>query len=244
MADKVIVTKSKLTAVANSIRDRTGTTDSLTLDEMPKAINDISNNSSKDTEYLKGLIQRDITSLVIPNGTTEIGGELCNGCRNLTSVVIPDSVTSIGYEAFLNCPIINLDIPYGVTHIYSRAFNSCTKLEALILPDSIQMMYSTSFGGCTNLTNLIIGNLKSMSPDVFQGCKNLENVTIADGFNGSGLNLSASALYSVDTIVSWLKSLADRTNEFPYTLTIGNENLAKLTDEQKAIATNKNWNLA
>jgi hypothetical protein len=79
---------------------------------------------------------------------------------------------------------------------------------------------------------------------VFQNCANLEFVTIEPGFNCNDLNLSVSTRYSVETIVSWLEALADRTGETAYTLTMGATNLNKLTDEQKAIAIGKNWNLA
>lgn len=41
-----------------------------------------------------------------------------------------------------------------------------------------------------------------------------------------------------------VKALFDRTGLEPYTLTIGSENIEKLSDEQIAIFTNKNWTLA
>jgi hypothetical protein len=44
--------------------------------------------------------------------------------------------------------------------------------------------------------------------------------------------------------VSWLNALYDRTGLSAYKLTMGSTNLNKLTNEQKAIATNKNWTLA
>ena len=44
-----------------------------------------------------------ITSVVIPDCVTSIGGEAFAKCENLTSVTIPNSVTSIGNEAFANC---------------------------------------------------------------------------------------------------------------------------------------------
>lgn len=72
----------------------------------------------------------------------------------------------------------------------------------------------------------------------------LTNVTLGDGFNCNGLDLSPSTKYSVDTIVSMLIALADRTGQTAYTLKLGAKNLAKLSDEQKAIATDKNWTLA
>ena len=45
-------------------------------------------------------------------------------------------------------------------------------------------------------------------------------------------------------MIAMFNSLKDLTGDTAKTLTLGSTNLAKLTDEQKAIATNKNWTLA
>ena len=152
-----------------------------------------------DDTVLKGLIQRDLTELVIPNSVTSIGNYAFYCCSRLTSITIPNSVTSIDVHTF----------------------SSCSKLTDVTIPSSV-----TS-----------IGNL------AFSGCSSLINVTLGNGFNANNLNLSASTLYTSETILSWLEALADRTGLTSYKLTIGSTNLAKLTDEQKAIALNKNWTL-
>lgn len=45
-------------------------------------------------------------------------------------------------------------------------------------------------------------------------------------------------------MVNMFNALSDHTGLSSNTLVLGPTNLAKLTEEQKAIATNKNWNLA
>ena len=45
-------------------------------------------------------------------------------------------------------------------------------------------------------------------------------------------------------MVAMFNSLKDLTGETTKTLTLGSTNLAKLSDEQKEIATSKNWTLA
>ena len=116
--------------------------------------------------------------------------------------------------SFINCK--------KITSIGQGAFRDCSSLTTVELPDS----------------------LTSIGQDVFYGCSSLTDVTIKIGFNCNNLNLSASNRYTTETIVSWLEALADRTGQTAYKLTIGKTNLNKLTDEQKAIATNKNWTLA
>jgi hypothetical protein len=104
------------------------------------------------------------------------------------------------------------------------------------------------FSGCTSLTEapeLPSTVMKERCYEkMFYGCTSLTNFTIAQGFNCNGLNVSVSTRFSAETLVAMLEALADRTGETAYTLTIGATNLNKLTDEQKAIAIGKNWNLA
>ena len=56
--------------------------------------------SGGGNEDLVNLIERDITSLTIPEGTTKIGGYAFGYCTRLTDITIPDSVTSIGEYSF------------------------------------------------------------------------------------------------------------------------------------------------
>ncbi|MBR2625054.1 MAG: leucine-rich repeat domain-containing protein [Lentisphaeria bacterium] len=58
---------------------------------------------SNDGTTVKGVKDRDVTTVVIPSGVTSIGDCAFLGCENLTSVTIPPSVTSIGLNAFFHC---------------------------------------------------------------------------------------------------------------------------------------------
>ena len=52
-----------------------------------------------------------LTSVVIPDGITNINYELFANCTSLATIVIPVSVTKIGSEAFINCKSIR-ELPY------------------------------------------------------------------------------------------------------------------------------------
>ena len=54
-------------------------------------------------EYEAYTIRKDLTSVIIPDGITEIGDWAFSYCTGLMSVIIPDSVTKIGNGAFSNC---------------------------------------------------------------------------------------------------------------------------------------------
>jgi len=85
--------------------------------------------------------------------------------------------------------------------------------------------------------------LTSIGSSAFIYCSSLTNLTLAQGFNCNGLDVHWSTRFTAETIVACLEALADRTGQTAYTITFGTTNLNKLTAEQIAIATNKNWNL-
>lgn len=81
---------------------------------------------------LKKLIDRTITNIDIPAGTTKIGNHAFYDCSGLTSVTIPDSVTSIGASAFSGCTgLTSATIGNSVTTIGNNAFNGCRGLSSI-----------------------------------------------------------------------------------------------------------------
>ena len=177
---------------------------------------------------------------------TNIGNNAFQGCSSLTTVELPDSLTNIGQDAFDGCTsLTTVELPDSLTSIGNFAFWGCSSLTTVELPDSLTSIGNSAFDGCTSLTTVELpDSLTNIGNNAFQGCSSLTDVTIKIGFNCNNLNLSASKRYTTETIVSWLEALADRTGQTAYKLTIGTTNLNKLTAEQKAIATNKNWTLA
>lgn len=226
--------------------------------------------SSADTEFLKAMIERPTNAeIVIPNGVTKIARSAFydfrtlrtvsipesvaylersafQGCRELTEISIPNQVQTIPAYCFQNSGITVLRLPSGLHSIEENAFFGCSNLLELIIPSGCVVVGGSAFQQCSSLKWMQLPNslIDLSGKYTFYLCTALKYVTLEQGFNAKRLNLSASTLYSAETIVSWLNALADRTGEETYTLTIGSDNLAKLTSEQIAIATNKNWNLA
>ena len=191
------------------------------------------------------IIDGSIQTLEIPS-VSSIRDHAFYGCTSLTSVKIGNSVTRIGNHAFYGCTsLTSVKIGNSVTGIGDYAFYSCTSLTSVKIGNSVTGIGYSTFAYCTSLTSVKIGNnVTSMTYSTFMGCRNLENVTLENGFAGNGLDLSASTKFSVDTMIAMFNALADRTGLSAYTLTLGNTNLAKLSNEQIAIATEKNWTLA
>lgn len=76
------------------------------------------------------------------------------------------------------------------------------------------------------------------------GTTNCDDIEIGDGAL-QPINISSATGLTRENIVNHiLAKLGDNTGQSALTLTLGATNLAKLTDEDKAIATAKNWTLA
>ena len=201
---------------------------------------------SETKSTLSALIDRSITSIEIPNSVTSIGKRAFYECSELITVVLHNGVIGTQDQAFAFCTSLkNINFPDSVTTIGPQTFYNCSSLENVILPSGIKAIYYSAFNLCVSLSDVTLpASLETISSNVFSGCSALENVTLESGFNANGLDVSASSLFSVDTLVSMLNALADLTGQQAKTLTIGSTNLAKLSNEQIAIATEKNWTLA
>lgn len=100
---------------------------------------------------------REITSVVIENGVTNIGKYAFFGCARLTAINIADSVTSIGGGAFFECTTLaSVEIPDSVTSIGGEAFYGCTSLTSVTIPDGVTYIGFVAFDCCDNLTTISV----------------------------------------------------------------------------------------
>ena len=67
-----------------------------------------------------------ITSAIIENGVTNVGGYAFYYCRALKTAMIGNSVTYIGKNAFYDCmSLTSINIPNSVTSIGESSFCAC-----------------------------------------------------------------------------------------------------------------------
>ena len=102
---------------------------------------------------------------------------------------------------------------------------------------------ATMFANATYLktiTNLIVSENNDLNGNVFLNCGALENLTIS-GTIGKNVDVHWSTKLSHDSLMSIINHLKDGVSGL--TVTLGATNLAKLTDAEKAIATQKGWTL-
>lgn len=166
-------------------------------------------------EYLTGITRIDTSKVTTMRN-------MFNFCSKLTSV--PKLDTS------------------NVTNMASM-FSNCSKLITIPKLDTSKVTnMNTMFASCYNLTTipqLDTSKVTNMAI-MFSDCRKLNEIHMT----GMKVNfdISSSTKFTREALLEILNNLATVTTT--RTLTMGSTNLAKLTDEDKSIATNKGWTLA
>ena len=150
---------------------------------------------------------------------------------------------------FQQCTNLSGDISINAPNATSAnsAFYLCKNINSITLATAPLTIYGQIFLNATKLQSVYNLNLGETSEAQYQPfyCSNLTNITFADGsIINNSTSFSSCTKLTVESILNILNILKDLTGSTSATLTLGAGNLAKLTDEQKAIATNKNWVLA
>ena len=188
---------------------------------------------------VEGLISYSDTSSVM---TTD---SMFTSCYRLKTVPQFDTsaVTNMS-NMFSSCNVLTT-IPQldtsKVTNMYGM-FNNCVSLITIPQLDTSKVTnMSYMFYYCSKLTTIPqidTSRVTNMSY-MFRDCTSLKSILMY-GMKVS-FDISASTQFEESDLVTILNNLASVTST--KTLTMGSTNLAKLTDEEKAIATNKGWTL-
>ena len=158
----------KLSAIGAAIREKTGGTELLTLDEMPQEIASIT--TGDVDSIIGGTITEVSTNLTTIRGyafasckqlttarfpfATQIPAHCFNGDSNLTTVEMPN-ITKIDYVAFYGCTNLELtELPSGLTQIMETSFNNCKALKTLTFKSTPTYIGGDVFSGCTNLLTI------------------------------------------------------------------------------------------
>ena len=203
---------------------------------------------------------------VFDSGVTEIT-PCTYDLRNMTildnfygAAILPSSLTSItanmeslqnaldssssSYNIFRETKLMNADLYLPNLLDGGYMFYFCNDLISFngYMPNMTDGDYMFASQSLTDFS----ADLSSLTngDGMFYLCNNLTNVTLYSKLNCNRLSFSSSSKLTVDSLMNIINALVDRTGQDGYTLRLGSTNLAKLSPEQKAIATNKNWTLS
>ena len=171
---------------------------------------------------------------------------MCYMCYNLRKINMSNMIS----ENISNCYM---------------TFSSCSKLETIIFPDDIGTKFGATniaqmFRNCTNLTTLPLINASNVI-NIYWLFYQTKNITNLGGFRNLGeaylttqsanyedyrLDLSPCSLLTKQSIINVLNNLYDIASKGCNTQSIilGSTNIAKLTEDEIAIATNKGWTVS
>lgn len=185
-----------------------------------------------------GLPYGDIT---VGNGITALV-KTFKGSTVITSAMLPDSLKTIGSEVFYNCTNLKTIDFAQVEEIGESAFRY-SGITSAILPETLHVIGLYAFTNCTDLTSLYIpASCTSIGWNAFAQAEKLLDITVGFGFNADlTITYVGNNKLTAETINAIIANYADNSGK---TLTIGSTYLAKLSDNDKAVATAKGLTLA
>ncbi|MDR3012752.1 MAG: leucine-rich repeat domain-containing protein [Chitinispirillales bacterium] len=127
-------------------------------------------------------IRETITSVVIEDGVTAIGGHAFRDFVSLTSVTLPNSLILIMANAFQNCSsLTSVTIPNSVRNIFNHVFSGCANLASVTIGDNVIFIGASAFEN-TALTSVTIpDSVQIISGGVFEGCNALTAINVGSG---------------------------------------------------------------
>ena len=191
-----------------------------------------------------------LASLV--NAMSDGGTNFSGMFAYFTEASMNDEETYNSYTLYINRPnfttIPLIDTSKGTDFTYM--FACCTSLTTIPqLDTSNGTNFSSMFSGCTSLTTipqLDVSKGTSFSymfgSSTTKGCTSLTTISFVENCISRNISFKYCDALSHDSLVSILNGL--KTVASKKTCTLGATNLAKLTNAEKAIATQKNWTLA
>lgn len=206
------------TDIADSIRAKTGGTDTIVADNFPEAIEAIEAGSggiaagiSYDEVMLSGTSwkvvkatvygskvlqfalygQSELTEVNLANDVNIIEQKAFSSCSKLNFEKLPDALTTISGEAFSDCTALSLTLlPDGVRTINGRAFYNCRVLALTKLPNVTSLGNGYEFYECRKLAiTEIPATVTSIGSQTFYRCEGLTTLT----FKGKPNNISSSS---------------------------------------------------
>ncbi len=213
--------------------------------------------------FLGNNLYRSIEKVDLRNfsfGTASSFSSFLSGFSSLKDVLFPPGPIALGtvelHDMFNTCSNLKkIDLSAfsfkAISALNYFAYN-CFELKTVTFGTrSVPIIGYANyfFYNCLEMENCDISALNTAGvkglADAFFNCEKLKNLSVGKNFLASNLiesfNLSTCIALSHDSLVHVFAQLATRTNG--PTIKIGSTNLAKLTEAEIAVATDKGWSV-
>ena len=241
--------KALFTAIANSIRNKTGGTDAIIADDFPEAIDGIQTGGGVDkiqryielngnsAQYMfyrfNGTSVDELMDGVATSNVTDMS-YMFQSCANLTTVPLFDTsnVESVnnmfqGCKSLINVPLLDL---CNITSLY-YTFYSCESLSSIPLFDTSKVsMVAAAFTSCKSLTAIPALDMRNVTTfsDAFSMCAKLTDIWIRN-IKANLVVTKGSYGHPTPTLESLLHLCKEcRNTGSQNTLTISTGNINKL----------------
>lgn len=241
----------KLKAVADAIRGKTGGTEELTLDQMATEIAGIETGGGESPLDYAVSLHRMFYMTSYSKGTDIV---ISFGSKVPTIKMYGDGLSHVMYRSS-NIRSIKISWGGAASSVSMNCFAEInwddTTLEKVDLSGALGVLYPTNMSRAfyrRSALREILGefdltNCTSLA-NTFTNCYALETIRFKAGTIKIGIEFVASPNLTDESIQSIIDGLADLTGGTAQTLTLNATVGAKLTDEQKAAASAKNWTIA
>lgn len=224
---KVLISEEILQDMADSIREKGGTTGGLKPSAFSTAVDDIKLGMLPPT---KGFVVDAWNTSGYPTEITIVGltslpsnyfyqySSYKNVFGYALKVNLPEGLTSIGSTCFYRCSNLKtIKLPSTLKTISTQAFYLCSGLEYIELPSSLTTLENAVFSSCSALKTITIpSGITALNQNCFYDCSSLEeiiflgNITKINSmvFNGCA-KLAKMVFKNVTNVVSLSSSIAD-----------------------------------
>ena len=153
-----------------------------------------------------------ITGVTIPSTVREIRYSSFENCSNLERVNL-GQIESISFDVFKDCPklttitlpktlkggpsargvftgttcLTSVTFEEGTTIIPTMILKDCEGITEITIPNTVKEIRYSAFENCSNLERINLGQIETISFDVFQDCPKLTSITLPKTLeNGPG----------------------------------------------------------
>lgn len=249
----------KLTAIANAVRAKLGTEQAYTLSELSENVDTVYQKGKQtQTDTFWESAQKTSAGALRTDYSYAFAGAMWNDETYLPKYnIAPSNCSNMfihNYEihspfkcsAYPNAPIT---IDTSSSTSFDRFIYDCVVKTVPTINTTSATRLSSAFSyavGLETIDKLILKSDGSQTfSSVFQGTTTLENIVIEGTIGQNGFDVSPCTKLTHDSLLSIINALKDYSGTTTAkTVTLGATNLAKLTDAEKATATEKGWTLS